>query len=180
MDNVTLIRVLAWLLLASLFGGLSAFIAKQRGASPGKWFILGMVFGIFGFACSFMSSSGRRCPHCRSAVRSDATVCPACHADLPLEAAVSSSVQWRCSCGYEAGEYDAVCSRCGAARPATPQAFRCPKCHHPVELNTPQCPGCGGLFKAGLTKKCPDCAEEVKADARKCRFCGCVFSGTVT
>jgi hypothetical protein len=29
-------------------------------------------------------------------------------------------------------------------------SFRCPECHTPVELDTPKCPGCGGLFKAGL------------------------------
>jgi RNA polymerase subunit RPABC4/transcription elongation factor Spt4 len=65
----------------------------------------------------------------------------------------------------------------------TTTKLRCPKCKTPVEADTKKCPGCGGLFKAGveagltegLTKKCPDCAEEVKIDAHKCRFCGAVF-----
>jgi hypothetical protein len=65
---------------------------------------------------------------------------------------------------------------------ATP-SFRCPKCKTPVGPDPKKCPGCGGLFKAGIeagltegvTKKCPECAEEVKADARKCRFCGYAF-----
>jgi hypothetical protein len=28
--------------------------------------------------------------------------------------------------------------------------YQCPKCKHPVQLDTQRCPGCGGLFKAGL------------------------------
>src|ERR1039458_2154649 len=50
--------------------------------------------------------------------------------------------------------------------------YRCPNCHTPVGPDATRCPGCGGLFKAGMTKKCPDCAETVKYEARKCRFCG--------
>jgi len=60
--------------------------------------------------------------------------------------------------------------------------LRCPKCKTPVEADTKKCPGCGGLFtagvEAGLTegpRTCPDCAEEVKPDARKCRACGFAF-----
>jgi hypothetical protein len=33
---------------------------------------------------------------------------------------------------------------------ATEVSYKCPECHTPVELDTPKCPGCGGLFKAGL------------------------------
>jgi hypothetical protein len=71
------------------------------------------------------------------------------------------------------------CPKCQAdLAPPSVASYRCPKCHTPVELNTPKCPGCGGLFKAGLTKKCPDCAEEVRFEARKCRFCGFIFAET--
>src|ERR1017187_7948464 len=31
--------------------------------------------------------------------------------------------------------------------------YRCPNCHTLVGLDTPQCPGCGGLFKAGISKR---------------------------
>jgi uncharacterized membrane protein YvbJ len=29
-------------------------------------------------------------------------------------------------------------------------SYRCPECHTPVERDTPKCPGCGGLFQAGI------------------------------
>src|ERR1035437_10359292 len=60
--------------------------------------------------------------------------------------------------------------------------LRCPKCKTPIEADTKKCPGCGGLFKAGLEagltegpRTCPDCAEEIKGQARKCRLCGFMF-----
>jgi hypothetical protein len=32
-------------------------------------------------------------------------------------------MSWQCSCGFEAGDYDVVCSKCGAGRPSRPVPF---------------------------------------------------------
>lgn len=60
--------------------------------------------------------------------------------------------------------------------------LRCPRCKTPIQADTKKCPGCGGLFKAGVEaglaegpRTCPDCAEEIKGQARKCRLCGFTF-----
>jgi hypothetical protein len=29
---------------------------------------------------------------------------------------------WQCSCGFEAGDYDVICQKCGAARPGSEQS----------------------------------------------------------
>jgi|CZKX01.1.fsa_nt_gi hypothetical protein len=51
--------------------------------------------------------------------------------------------------------------------------YRCPNCHTLVGLDTPQCPGCGGLFKAGISKRRQELQDnpfdprtEISADAR--------------
>ena len=72
----------------------------------------------------------------------------------------------------------------GGSRSMNEQAtqLRCPKCKTPVEADAKKCPGCGGLFQAGVEagltedpRTCPDCAEEMKGHARKCRLCGFTF-----
>ena len=57
---------------------------------------------------------------------------------------------WQCSCGYEAGDYDVICSKCGSARPGMTEAeiklYRSKA--SPSSGNTvPEKPGTIGLLK---------------------------------
>lgn len=63
-------------------GAFAAYIAAQRGASGCLWLFLGFVFGPFALAASFVASSGRVCPRCKSSVHPEATRCAKCQADL--------------------------------------------------------------------------------------------------
>jgi RNA polymerase subunit RPABC4/transcription elongation factor Spt4 len=56
----------------------------------------------------------------------------------------------------------------------TATTLRCPRCKTPVEADTKQCPGCGGLFKAGIEagltegpKTCPDCSDLIGQDNQR-------------
>ena len=61
-----------------------------------------------------------------------------------------------------------------------PLKYRCPKCKTPIEADTKQCPGCGGLFRSGLEtgpteglgkETCPQCGKENLPESKFCCQC---------
>ena len=77
---------------AVISGGLSAYLAEQKGYSTGAWFFLGFLFGVVGLiACVGLPSANesrdvynrdeslvKRCPRCAELVRIEASVCRFC------------------------------------------------------------------------------------------------------
>lgn len=82
------VAVTAWLVVAVAAG----WLADQNGRSAIIWFLVGLLTGPFavvlvGFAPRGASGQYRRCRECREAIRSEATVCPFCRAEMPTELA---------------------------------------------------------------------------------------------
>ena len=69
-----------WLVCAVL----CAAIAAHKGRSVGGWFIVGLVFGVFGLIVAAVISSNQRepCPECRERIMRDATTCPHCRTKI--------------------------------------------------------------------------------------------------
>lgn len=77
-----------WLIFWILCGVGAALIASSKGGSGFLWFIMGILFGPFGLLFAFFAGPSRvDCPHCKSRIREDATVCPNCQRDLSSPAA---------------------------------------------------------------------------------------------
>jgi len=71
---------LALLLILSLFwlccAGAGVVIAHQRGERTFLWLIIGLLGGPLAWLGAFYT--GKTCPHCRSKIHRQATVCPRC------------------------------------------------------------------------------------------------------
>ena len=77
---------------AVISGGLSSYLADQKGYSTGAWFFVGFLFGVLGLiACAGLpvvnestdvysrdESLVKRCPRCAELVRIEASVCRFC------------------------------------------------------------------------------------------------------
>jgi hypothetical protein len=73
----------SFLLAVFLFGPVGAAIGKTKG-EVGLGFLLGLLFGPFGWAWEWVSQGNRlHCPFCRELMASDASVCPHCQRDIP-------------------------------------------------------------------------------------------------
>ena len=70
--------ILVWVVC----GVAAAFLAESRGANGFPWFLLGILFGPFGLALSFISGSDRVCLACRKRVHPKATLCPYCRSAI--------------------------------------------------------------------------------------------------
>ncbi len=82
------------------FGVLCSVIAPGRGRSAGAWFVLGLVFGVFGLVALLampsvsdvainLTAETRTCPYCAEEIKAAAIVCKHCGRDV--EAAVVQS-----------------------------------------------------------------------------------------
>lgn len=71
-----------------------AAAAGSRNRSAGAWFIICLVFGLFGLAALFLmdplpgppeiaASDARACPHCAETIKKAANVCKHCGRDVP-------------------------------------------------------------------------------------------------
>ena len=72
------IAILVWIIC----GIAAAVTASNRGASGCLWFGLGVLFGPFGLAFSFMAGNNRKCPACRKNIDEQATKYPYCQSDV--------------------------------------------------------------------------------------------------
>jgi hypothetical protein len=78
------------MILLIICGAAAAIVANSRGASSGRWFVLGCFFGPLGLLFSFASGDVRgRCQFCRSTISAQATRCPRCQADSPIHVPAS-------------------------------------------------------------------------------------------
>jgi len=68
----------------------SAFVGGAIGAKKGEagfGFLLGLFLGPIGWLLIFLSKGNRKtCPFCKGSVHPEATRCPHCQKDLPLQA----------------------------------------------------------------------------------------------
>jgi len=74
--------------------GLIAEFADKRGHSAGLWYLFSLVFTpLLGFflvamlpsAADLIPAGHRRCPTCSGIVKTEAALCPCCHADLSVK-----------------------------------------------------------------------------------------------
>ena len=77
-DDMIPVAMLTVLAFWTIEGGFAAYIATQRGASTWRWFILGLLFGPFALAASFVANTGVRCAYCWTVVLPEAVRCPYC------------------------------------------------------------------------------------------------------
>ena len=74
------------ILVAALLGLLPAWIAQRKGYSFLRWWIYGALLFILALPSALMMKpdAGRRrqCPHCRTWIDKQATVCPQCTRDV--------------------------------------------------------------------------------------------------
>lgn len=67
-----------WLFSALLCAGL----AHERRRNVVAYFLLGLILGPIGVAIALLAPRPRLCPHCREAIRPEATACPHCQRDV--------------------------------------------------------------------------------------------------
>lgn len=62
---------------------------------------------------------------------------------------------WQCSCGYEAGDYDVVCSKCGSGRPKSIDEPKLDAEKHGGTDSSGQTTGAASIFyQKGSTEAC--------------------------
>ena len=66
-----------------LFGSIGGRIWISKGGSAVVGWIGGILLGPFAFLMLLATPDSRACPHCRSAIPKDATVCAKCARDVP-------------------------------------------------------------------------------------------------
>ena len=66
------------------FGIGAVIVASNRGDSGCTAFLWGVLLGPIGLLIVILSG-GRRCPHCKSKIHQQATICPMCQQPVPLE-----------------------------------------------------------------------------------------------
>ncbi len=75
------------LILAVLIGLVPAIIASNKGYSFGGWWLFGPLLFIVALPMAIVmkpNADGRRqCPHCRTWIHREASVCPQCSRDVP-------------------------------------------------------------------------------------------------
>ncbi len=88
------------------------------------------------------------------------------------EGELSFSAEKICpECGFEGGEDDSYCPKCGVE---LVMENKCPECGEEVEKDDKFCRNCGKeLFESELT--CPECGVEVEQDDQFCPNCGIEF-----
>ncbi len=88
-DNWVTVAVGVLMAQAVIFGGLTAYLADQKGYGYAAWFFIGLFFGVCGLiVCAGLPLEydaraadfvGKRCPRCDERVRVKASVCRFCH-----------------------------------------------------------------------------------------------------
>jgi len=69
-------------LLALVIGVIPAMVAKNKGRSFFGWYIYGVLLFIVALPHSLIMKSKYQCPHCKSNIDPQATVCPKCSRDI--------------------------------------------------------------------------------------------------
>ncbi|MEF8831892.1 MAG: zinc ribbon domain-containing protein [Candidatus Thermoplasmatota archaeon] len=91
----------------------------------------------------------------------------------PIEEEEKSEVVKTCpECGFEGGEDDSYCPKCGAELIIEKSA--CPECGQEVEEGDEFCRNCGTLLEES-TFVCPECSVEVGEEDEFCPNCGIEF-----
>ena len=65
-------------LLWMLFGMFCTAVAVDREQPWVRWFLLGLVFGPFGFVLTLLACPQRRCLFCRRSTSQEQVTCPHC------------------------------------------------------------------------------------------------------
>lgn len=74
-----------FLIIGAVCAAAGYAMGKQLKGRPELGAILGGALGFLGLIILiFMDDYRRRCPHCRSVVDADATICRACRSPLPV------------------------------------------------------------------------------------------------
>ncbi|MEM7174398.1 MAG: DUF4339 domain-containing protein [Chlamydiota bacterium] len=70
------IHPVLFFLLLFLVGSLCAYQANKRGRHPGAWFVVGILFGIFGLAILYLLPAKKLSSRYRRSTRSEAAIPP--------------------------------------------------------------------------------------------------------
>jgi hypothetical protein len=133
-----------------LCGLVAAYIASSRGEAGGKWFFLGLIFGVFAVIGALFT--GAKCPYCQSRISSQAVKCPRCQSDLATNRQMMKS-----NTTYK------QCPWCGHSNPAT--RVRCESCQKPIDVSPDQIPSRSASINRPLEPTlsnyviCPHCGE---------------------
>ena len=76
------VREMEGFILALFIGIIPAIIAKNKGKNPFLWYIYGVLLFIVALPHALIMKSNYQCPHCRSNIDPEATVCPRCSKDI--------------------------------------------------------------------------------------------------
>jgi hypothetical protein len=71
------------IILALIFGAITAMLANRYERSGCAWFALGFFFGPFALIALLIESHKHVCSHCRSGISQYARICPHCRSELP-------------------------------------------------------------------------------------------------
>lgn len=84
------------LIVAALLGCITGAIAQRKGHSFGTWWLFGALLFIVALPLALMAEPNeearRQCPHCRTWIDREASVCPQCSRDVEPAAAAAAAV----------------------------------------------------------------------------------------
>lgn len=114
------------ILIATMFGVSSAFVAKNKGEKSLRWFVIGFLLGPFGLLISLLAC-GQRCPECDKLISKNARVCAGCgyrlkesqfkKSDAKEINLLNHSIEFCPNCGSNVNESMKFCRECGHLLP---------------------------------------------------------------
>jgi len=78
---------LTLIVVGTFFGVVAAVIARQKGRSELRWFLVGFFFHIIGLIVLFLppvpkAGTTKKCPACAEVIRAEAKVCRFCRREI--------------------------------------------------------------------------------------------------